>query len=34
MHGDASPWMPLFEALKRRFDPSGVLNPGRFAGGL
>lgn len=24
----------LLAALKRRFDPQGVLNPGRFAGGL
>jgi FAD/FMN-containing dehydrogenase len=24
----------LFAELKRRFDPSGVLNPGLFAGGL
>lgn len=29
--GDA---LPLFRAVKVRFDPRGVLNPGRFAGGL
>ena len=26
--------LPLMQALKARFDPHGVLNPGRFAGGL
>jgi glycolate oxidase FAD binding subunit len=26
--------LPLYRALKVRFDPGGVLNPGRFAGGL
>jgi glycolate oxidase FAD binding subunit len=25
---------PLFRALKQQFDPQGILNPGRFAGGL
>jgi glycolate oxidase FAD binding subunit len=34
MHGDVSAWLPLFTGLKRRFDPGGILNPGRFAGGL
>jgi len=34
MHGDVGAWLPLFTGLKRRFDPNGVLNPGRFAGGL
>jgi len=29
--GDA---LPLMRGLKQRFDPSGILNPGRFAGGL
>lgn len=29
--GDAS-LLPLVRALKQRFDPSGVLNPGRFMG--
>jgi glycolate oxidase FAD binding subunit len=26
--------LPLARALKRQWDPDGVLNPGRFAGGL
>ncbi|MCZ6782296.1 MAG: FAD-binding oxidoreductase [Proteobacteria bacterium] len=26
--------VPLMRALKERFDPTGTLNPGRFAGGL
>lgn len=34
MHGDVAAWLPIFEGLKRRFDPTGVLNPGRFAGWL
>jgi glycolate oxidase FAD binding subunit len=34
MYGDVAALLPLFEALKTRFDPGGVLNPGRFAGGL
>jgi glycolate oxidase FAD binding subunit len=29
--GDAPAALPLLRALKARFDPSGVLNPGRFA---
>ena len=32
--GDAPPALPLLRALKAKFDPSGVLNPGRFAAGL
>jgi glycolate oxidase FAD binding subunit len=32
--GDASEALPLMRALKARFDPRGVLNPGRFAGGI
>ncbi len=32
--GDVSATLPLLEALKQRFDPGRVLNPGRFAGGL
>jgi glycolate oxidase FAD binding subunit len=34
MHGDAAGLAPIFAALKQRFDPERVLNPGRFAGGL
>jgi len=34
VHGDVAAFLPIFEGLKRRFDPTGVLNPGRFAGGL
>ena len=34
MFGDPSPALGLFRALKQRFDPDGVLNPGCFAGGL
>jgi glycolate oxidase FAD binding subunit len=30
--GDVSAVQPLIRALKQRFDPDGVLNPGRFAG--
>ena len=26
--------LPLMRALKQRFDPAAVLNPGRFAGGI
>jgi glycolate oxidase FAD binding subunit len=25
---------PLLKALKARFDPAGILNPGRYIGGL
>jgi glycolate oxidase FAD binding subunit len=32
--GDVSATLPLLKALKQRFDPGGILNPGRFAGGL
>jgi glycolate oxidase FAD binding subunit len=32
--GDVSATLPLLEALKQRFDPGGILNPGRFAGGF
>ena len=32
--GDAPAALPLLRALKAKFDPSGVLNPGRFAAGL
>jgi glycolate oxidase FAD binding subunit len=32
--GDSGPLRALGRALKQRFDPGGVLNPGRFAGHL
>jgi hypothetical protein len=32
--GNAPPVLPLLRNLKAKFDPSGVLNPGRFAAGL
>lgn len=32
--GEADATLPLQRALKQRFDPNGVLNPGRSAGGL
>jgi glycolate oxidase FAD binding subunit len=32
--GEPGEALPLFRAVKARFDPHGVLNPGRFAGGL
>jgi FAD/FMN-containing dehydrogenase len=28
------PSFAIMERLKRRFDPQGRLNPGRFVGGL
>ncbi len=34
MFGDVAAQAHLFEALKRAFDPQGVLNPGLFAGEL
>jgi len=34
MHGDVTALLPYFRALKHRFDPGHILNPGRFAGGL
>jgi len=34
MFGDVAAQAHLFAALKRAFDPQGVLNPGLFAGGL
>lgn len=30
----AAPVFAVMEAIKREFDPDGVLNPGRFVGGL
>jgi hypothetical protein len=32
--GQASASFTLLKALKRKFDPEGVLSPGRFTGGL
>ena len=32
--GDLAGALPLARELKRRFDPAGLLNPGRFAGHL
>jgi glycolate oxidase FAD binding subunit len=34
MHGDVAALLPHLRALKTRFDPGRILNPGRFAGGL
>jgi len=34
VHGDATDEWRLARALKARFDPAGILNPGRFVGGL
>ena len=32
--GDPPGGLGIMRALKQRFDPQGILNPGRFAGGL
>jgi glycolate oxidase FAD binding subunit len=32
--GAAGDTLPLMRALKQQFDPRGVLNPGRFVGGI
>ena len=37
--GTLDPWgqvgaLPLMRRLKERFDPNGILNPGRFVGGI
>jgi len=34
VHGDPTDEWRLARALKARFDPAGILNPGRFVGGL
>ncbi len=32
--GDPGPSMRLHRRLKEAFDPAGILNPGRFVGGV
>jgi len=32
--GDAGSALPLMVAVKQRFDPKGILNPGRYLGGI
>ena len=32
--GEPPPALSLMRSLKERFDPEGVLNPGRFVGGI
>jgi len=32
--GEAGPAIEIMKKLKREFDPKGVLNPGRFVGGI
>jgi len=32
--GDMGPALTLMKRIKERFDPKGVLNPGRFVGGI
>jgi glycolate oxidase FAD binding subunit len=32
--GDIRSSVGVMKALKARFDPAGILNPGRFVGGL
>ncbi|MBM4296556.1 MAG: FAD-binding oxidoreductase, partial [Deltaproteobacteria bacterium] len=32
--GPSPPTISLMRAIKQRFDPHGILNPGRFIGGL
>lgn len=34
MFGDCATVVPIIRALKEGFDPAGVLNPGRLAGGV
>ncbi|MHB1023906.1 MAG: FAD-binding oxidoreductase [Acidobacteriaceae bacterium] len=32
--GEAGDALPLMQRIKQRFDPNGILNPGRFVGGI
>jgi glycolate oxidase FAD binding subunit len=32
--GDVGPALAIMQRIKERFDPNGILNPGRFVGGL
>jgi glycolate oxidase FAD binding subunit len=32
--GDPGDVLPLMRRVKERFDPAGMLSPGRFVGGL
>jgi glycolate oxidase FAD binding subunit len=32
--GDVGPTLGLMKRIKERFDPNGILNPGRFVGGI
>jgi glycolate oxidase FAD binding subunit len=32
--GDVGPALAIMKRIKERFDPKGILNPGRFVGGL
>jgi glycolate oxidase FAD binding subunit len=32
--GDPPPGLPLMRSIKNALDPNGILNPGRFLGGI